>query len=45
VFGQAPGGRLLPGPDEQSHTKLLYVAQRAPTRTKRRKEAQMVINP
>ena len=28
VFGQAPGGRLLPGPDERRHTKLLYVAQR-----------------
>jgi hypothetical protein len=28
VFGQAPGGRLSPGPDEQRHTKLLYVAER-----------------
>jgi cyclopropane fatty-acyl-phospholipid synthase-like methyltransferase len=28
VFGQAPGGRLLPAPDEHEHTKLLYVAER-----------------
>src|SRR3954453_10270943 len=32
VFGQAPGGRLLPGPDEQRHTKLLYVAERKEAR-------------
>jgi SAM-dependent methyltransferase len=32
VFGQAPGGRLLPGPDERRHTKLLYVAQRKEAR-------------
>jgi SAM-dependent methyltransferase len=28
VFGQARGGRLLPEPDEELHTKLLYVAKR-----------------
>jgi len=28
VFGQAPGGRLLPDPDEREHTKLLYIAER-----------------
>jgi SAM-dependent methyltransferase len=32
VFGQAPGGRLLPDPDEHEHTKLLYVAQRKEAR-------------
>ena len=32
VFGQAPGGRLLPDPDEQRHTKLLYVAERKEAR-------------
>jgi SAM-dependent methyltransferase len=28
VFGQATGGRLEHGPDEDRHTKLLYVAER-----------------